>query len=110
MVNTPPYPKPGFWTDVEENAAGAYVGEVHRCSPPSVCLGDKEAACETGYGGRLCTRCGWQNGADTSTAAQYYTVFGGCQPCQRGIEAVFRLAAVFLLWFLVNLLVAVRGE
>ena len=46
-----PYPKPGFWRDV--NATDRMLAaEIYECPNPSVCKGDEESECEAGYGGR----------------------------------------------------------
>lgn len=67
--------KPGFWVD----PVNTTTDSVQRCNPPDVCVNKENQTCAEGWGGDMCSLCGYNNGDDTRDS--YYLFFGSCEKC-----------------------------
>lgn len=103
----PPRATPGYWLD---SSAPDYLSDVFSCSPSQYCPMNYATGqlCAAGYGGPLCSLCGYYNGNDSYP--NYYSVFGNCITCPNKVENVLVFVAILVLWVLMNFFVIEKWE
>ncbi len=99
----------GYWSE-NATAGRAYrpkEGEfkIMPCTPPSSCANDetKLDECSVGWGGNLCSLCGYNNANDTQ---DYFLVFGSCKKCTSPAVNLLIFLGVLMLWLVINLSMA----
>ena len=108
--------EPGYWSsNLTATSAmagraepGLLVGEVDvlPCNPQSACANNKtlNETCSPGWGGNLCSQCGYNNNGDDGT--DYFLVFGSCIVCTKPGFNILIFLGVVLLWLIINLSMA----
>lgn len=91
----PPQPLPGYWTN---SSLEQYVASVFSCNPPEACVNNFQTGqvCAEGWGGPLCSLCGFNNAANPSNA--YHLVFGSCMRCGTTATNVLSFLGILALW------------
>ncbi|KAL4542165.1 hypothetical protein Ndes2437B_g06475 [Nannochloris sp. 'desiccata'] len=95
--------EPGYWSEPFDPARKNASIHVFACDPGSVCVNTGEEVCQRGYGGNLCSQCGWDN--HDPTTQNHLLIFGKCVRCVSPAVNLFIFIAMFGAWLLVNLFV-----
>jgi len=93
----------GYWIDntTLHEMTSNNVLPIFQCNPTLACASNPNLTCAEGWGGKLCSMCGYDN-AKTNVEKKYFLLFGRCIYCVwvfiDEVHATCRDYWLFYLW------------